>query len=427
MKGKTDQDNDKLKAVMLEILDYLKLIQFYPPSAVGIRGTLLYLSMIVLIFQPAAAILGHWGVWDFNSRVTAIDNFTFSIGIMAMSSDIFLMPEKTKLFFDVINSKFALNRNQPSGDAIYREKCELVETMTGEGYRLVRTTGSVVMYFFTSHIVVPISGLAVYFLKSEPVENLPLLFKYYNPLTLTLDVRTIFEYLLITFLQLCFVFYSAILATVIHQMQMLSLYHMRVEMRLFHLNVKEIDLYCEKMRRVQENGGNEGMDGGNMEGEDGKSMEEELRIMVRKLVMHHQTIFRKVKDLNDGFKFRLFYFNAYICLQICLGIFIFMKGELLLKIKYGMILITITIVEFLFIENGQKLQDEGEDLRTALYNCSWRDKPRWFISTLKILMTRNNKLPKIVLSNVFTLNHNNMTVVMRGAYSYFNLLNNVSS
>ncbi|XP_039296220.1 uncharacterized protein LOC120354078 [Nilaparvata lugens] len=149
-------------------------------------------------------------------------------------------------------------------------------------------------------------------------------------------------------------------------------------------------------------------------------------MMVRELVKHHQTIFRKVEDLNDGFRFRLFYFNAYICLQICLGIFIFMKGEILLKIKYGIILITITIVEFLFSENGQKLQDEGKDLRTALYNCSWQDRPKWFISTLKILMIRNNRLPKIVLFNVFTLNRNNMTVVTRGAYSYFSLLNNFS-
>ncbi|XP_039287586.1 uncharacterized protein LOC120352077 [Nilaparvata lugens] len=180
-------------------------------------------------------------------------------------------------------------------------------------------------------------------------------------------------------------------------------------MRLFHLNAQEMGRKFESvLDRVQND------DFG-------------LRLAVRELVIHHQTIFRKVRELNNGSNFRIFYVNSYICLQIVFGIFISIKGELILKIKYGLMVITIALCEFIFSENGQRLQDEGEELRLALYECNWIGKPAWFTKVIQILMIRNNNLPKVGLLNLFTLNRNNVTVVIRGAYSYFSLLNNISS
>ncbi|XP_039281804.1 uncharacterized protein LOC120350857 [Nilaparvata lugens] len=146
-----------------------------------------------------------------------------------------------------------------------------------------------------------------------------------------------------------------------------------------------------------------------------------------RLVAHHQKIFWKVKQLNHASNIRILFVNSYICLQIVFGIFIFLKGEFILKVKYGLIVITVTMTEYIFSENGQRLQDEGEELRLALYECNWIGKRLWYTRALQILMIRSNHLPKVGLHNVLTLNRNNVTVVIRGAYSYFSLLNKLSS
>ncbi|XP_039296177.1 uncharacterized protein LOC111061708 [Nilaparvata lugens] len=415
--------DDKLKKAMHDILKNLKRLHFYPPNAVASTGKLLHLIMLCLIVQPAVAILENWNFWDFDNQVSTIDNLTFSIGVLSMLIDMLLIPTDTEKFMNVIDSEFMLHRNNESlksGEKL-GEKSQLVKDMTREGYNMAKTTESVVKYLFISHFTVPIYGLISYLLDFESVEHLPLLFKFYSPFTLTLTSSSIFEYLFLSALQLFYVYYTSILAIAILQMQMLALFHIRIEMKLFHLNVEQINLISI---------GKCGSGSNNLDeseaGENCSDLEIVLSDMLKELAKQHQTIFNNVEQVNSGFKFRLFYFNMFICLQVCLAIFIFLKGKMFLKLKYGVILVTIVIVEFLFSENGQKFQDEGEELRTALYTCNWQNKPRWFTSTLKILMTRNNRLPKISLFNVFTLNRNNMTVVMRGAYSYFSLLNNFS-
>ncbi|XP_039275534.1 uncharacterized protein LOC120349445 [Nilaparvata lugens] len=363
----------------------------------------------------------NWGNWDFNSRVTATDNLIYCFGILSMSTDIMFKPNTMKSFMDLIYSEFTVYRVplKNTENDIYERKCELVDEMTLEGYRLLKSTGTVLRYFFSGYSIVPICGILFYFLNLEPVENLPLLFKFYSPLSLSLTVTSFHEYLVCTGLQLFYVYYSVILALINSLSQMLTMFHMRVEMKLFQLNVREINMYCaENTFRVNKNE-SYGL-------EDNGFSEKELRLMMKQLARHHQIICRKMDWLNEGFKIRLFYFNTFICLQICLGIFIVLKGQIVLKIKYFIIVISIAVIEFFLSENGQKVQDEGEEIRTVLYECDWRGKPKWFTSSLQLIMTRSNRLPRIYLFNVMTLNRKNMMVVMRGAYSYLNLLNNFS-
>ncbi|RZF36628.1 hypothetical protein LSTR_LSTR007331 [Laodelphax striatellus] len=407
--------DDKLKKALQDVLVTLKSVQFYPNSSVGLRGKLLYLAMLVLALQPAFAMLENWSDWNFDSRVSALDNLIYSTGVICMLIDMYLMPHSTEIFTDIINSEFTIHREDLKGiwGKNYDEKCRLVNEMTEIGHRVVKMAGSVVKFFSVCHLIVPIYGLISYFLKSVPVQSLPLLFKFYSPFSCSLTATNISEYVFMSITQLLYVYYSAaILATTIFQMQMMPMCHIRVEMKLFHFNVKLINVCCRP--------GCSSRDGVS-------SGEHDLRLLLRELVKHHQKIYEKAAKLDEGFKFRLFYSNMYICLQICLAIFIFLKGELFLKLKFGITLISMLTVELLFSEDGQKYENEGELLRKTLYDCEWRDKPKWFTSSLLILMIRNNQLPKIGLFDVFTLNRNNMTVVIRGAYSYFNLLNRYSN
>ncbi|RZF37909.1 hypothetical protein LSTR_LSTR005409 [Laodelphax striatellus] len=390
---------DKLKEALNDITGNLRLLQFYPPNEVGFRGRFLYLIVLILITQPGVALLENWNNWNFNSRVSTLDNLSYSLGVLCLTSDLLFMPKKTKILIDVINSDFSVYNEEIRSykQEIYNKKCELIKEMTQEGYKMAKMITTLLKYFFAVHVTIPIYGVCFYFMKSEDVEKLPLLIKMYSPLTLSLEMHTIQEYLLMSALQLTYMYLSLIFVIILLHMQILSIFHIRVEMKLFHMSVELINMYCSEMTS----------------NEDGGVSESELRFMMRELARHHQTIFkyRKWKTLIMA--------SNFAC-SISTHISVYnsaWKGQALLKLKYGIILVTLIPLAFFFCEDGQKFQDEGEELRISLYNCNWQNKPKWFTSSLQILMARNNKLPELgALFHVFTLNRNNLTVIVREHY-----------
>ncbi|RZF32246.1 hypothetical protein LSTR_LSTR009475 [Laodelphax striatellus] len=594
MEGETE-DLQALDKIVNTIMKHLSFLQYYPPEAASTRSKFIFATIIYIALQPALAVYANWQHWNFNSRVTAIDNLLYSLGILSLSIDVYLLSEKLRTLVNITKSKYKLygigsevghlsgeeaeilqekmeivenkdhkksavskrdenidletgkfydiesenpgkypkvNFGSKSGnftaekdslgtdfvggklkseesrrafegfklgfgsnlnrtvsesvdvshhsndtsaeliieksveileeksmefersgttstgmckidnsikskmsgfideegktnldgsrfnlstnfnsttysrsDYFFEKKRKLVKEITLEGGRRSQTTAKIITYFSISFTFIPLSGFVSYFLGLEPVENLPLPFLIYSPFSFTLNIASFFEYFLLTLIEMFYVYYTSVLATTVHVLQLLSINNLLGEMRLFHLIVQEI--------------------GG--EFEHGVRSEVNLRLAVRQLVEHHQTIFWKVKALNNGSNFRIFYVNSYVCLQAVFGIFIFLKGEFILKIKYGLMVITIVLMELIFSENGQRLQDEGEELRMALYECNWLGKPAWFTKVLQVMMIRSNNLPKVGLLNLFTLNRNNVTVVIRGAYSYFSLLNKISS
>ncbi|RZF32548.1 hypothetical protein LSTR_LSTR006543 [Laodelphax striatellus] len=412
---------DNLKEIKDEIFKSYQFLQYYPPQSITLRGYLLFVFGLCHIVQPPIAMFLNWSNWDFNSRVTAINDLIINIGVLFLQSDIMCIPHATKSLLDLICSEFTVYRVQLENTKhdIYEKKCKLVNEMTQEGYRLLKSCGRNVRYFFSVYAIVPFCGIILYFLELKHVEKLPVNFKFYSPLSLSLTIKSFPEYLVCSALQLFYMYYAFALASSISLSLLLATFHMRVEMKLFQLNAVEMSMNCEN-RTSQIN---------KDESHDFKDVhyENELRLMIKQLARHHQIIYRKMKWLNDGFKARLFYYNAYTCFQICLGLFMVLKGEILLKIKYFLIVTSISATQFFLCENGQKVEDEGEGMRSVLYECDWRNKPKWFISSLQLIMMRSNRLPRISLFNLLALNRTETVVVMKGSYSYLNFLNNFSN
>ncbi|RZF32252.1 hypothetical protein LSTR_LSTR009481 [Laodelphax striatellus] len=157
-----------------------------------------------------------------------------------------------------------------------------------------------------------------------------------------------------------------------------------------------------------------------------RQMENKLRKATSNLVKHHQSIYRKIKILSYGSTIRIFTSNCYLCLQIVIGITIFLKAEFVVKLKYGTMLLGLSMYEFVYNEIGQRLENEGEEIRMALYGSSWFVKPSWYRKALQIMMLRSNRLPRLGFLNIFSLNRKNKAEVMRAAYGYFNFLNEFS-
>ncbi|RZF35095.1 hypothetical protein LSTR_LSTR009687 [Laodelphax striatellus] len=188
---------------------------------------------------------------------------------------------------------------------------------------------------------------------------------------------------------------------VLFKIMLLSVNNVLTEMKLFHLNFEEIDMFLEEKK-------SKGFEDTEQNIEE---VDNSLKRIMRHVAIHHQVIFRKVDILNSGLKFRLFYFNTFSCLQICLSIFSFMKGEFTFKMKHGVVIFGVVMNCFFICDLGQRLQDEGEKIRNDLiFGCNWLNKPNWMNKMLLFMMIQNNKLPKLGLFNVFTLNRNNLRV-----------------
>ncbi|XP_022191995.2 uncharacterized protein LOC111049045 isoform X2 [Nilaparvata lugens] len=381
------------------------------------RGNLLFSFMVLMTLAPAMRMYGNFQTWNFNYRVSVLDNFIFSIGVLFASIDVFLMSERFESVVNLTKSKFKLETIDLDSDFL-QDKINLVKNITEDVSKNTLYLIYVMLFFFTSFSLIPLSGFIFYLLQLKSAENLSRPFSLHSYFNVPSFIPEFVENLVLTSIELFGIYYTMAVTTNIHALQSLSINILIGDMKLFQLNVEEVDECFEQILKSEKY-------------EDApalarKTMENKLRLATRNLVIHHIKIFRKVEQLNYGSNFRIFYVNCYMCLQIVFGISIFLKGELINKIKYGFMTITIVIVEYFFSQNGQLLQNEGEQLKMALYDSRWIGKPRWFIRALQILMLRSNKLPKVGLLNIFTLNRNNMTEVIRGAYSYFNLLNKFS-
>ncbi|RZF42193.1 hypothetical protein LSTR_LSTR004342 [Laodelphax striatellus] len=114
---------------------------------------------------------------------------------------------------------------------------------------------------------------------------------------------------------------------------------------LFHL-MKEIDILCHSIKD---------MDYWLKEKPD-TDYDFHLKQYFKGVIEHHQNICRTVQQLNEALSVFLFLFNCVCCAQICVSL-------------------------YSCFENGQ--------LERAIADCNWMSKPKWFRSSLRIMILRS--------------------------------------
>ncbi|RZF47990.1 hypothetical protein LSTR_LSTR002056, partial [Laodelphax striatellus] len=405
------QEN-QLGKVLSNITATLRILNMQPAKKSStFKARLLQFTAFYMLFQSIMIMFLGWHHWNFASRVAAMENLTYSFGFFSISTDLFLMSSRTSELITMIHSKYYLfGVKIDNNEDVYRNKKQLVENMEKSCLDGVLLIEKVIKCVYLGYMTLPVVSITFYLAKLSKIEDLRLPFiifiPYIYPITLTFS--SIQQYLLSTFITTVYVLYSAILTISVFKIMMLSVNNVLIEMELFRLNFDDLNLYFDY--NGMEETSNVRILRENIEGKDCEE-ESDLKKLMTHVTKHHQIIFRKVKILNSGLRFRLLYFNAFSCLQICLSIFSFMKGEATLKIKHGLVILGMIFNSFFFCDLGQKLQDEGEKIRLDLfYGSKWVGCPNWLIKMLFVMMLQSNNLPKIGLYNVFTLNRNNLRV-----------------
>ncbi|XP_039292423.1 uncharacterized protein LOC120353301 isoform X2 [Nilaparvata lugens] len=386
------KEEHTLTEVRTSIERYLKFCRIYSPKQPSPLGTLIYSTTVYLILQTLFLVLKFWTKWNFNSRVSAIESLNFTFGVVFLSSDLYLMPEKTEILTQMIEAGYYLHQKYVHlvEKSLYIEKCRFIEKTELESVKSANSVKFALIGLYLSYLTTPVFGTIFHLLKIIPLQKLTL------PLIIQIPYRSdpfifthTYQFLFLALFQVVYILYTAVMTVAIFQVCFLAVNNVLTEIQLFVMCLKEMNLnfgeYVVEERREKEG---TYVREERIEKDGSCERNAVLKLIINDISKHHQFIFRKIRILNTGFRYRLFYVNTFVCLQLCFALFCF----------------------------------QSEKLELALYDCCWIAKPRYFSSCLKILMTRTTKTPKIVSFNIFTLNRNNLKIVVQAAYSYFNFL-----
>ncbi|XP_075235514.1 uncharacterized protein LOC142332783 [Lycorma delicatula] len=149
--------------------------------------------------------------------------------------------------------------------------------------------------------------------------------------------------------------------------------------------------------------------------------EDKLRLMktyTRYIVITHQLIYRKINVIKKGIQGISFALKCGVCVYACSSIYYIIKKDSMTQKMLETFLCGFTFyILYVFDVRGERIITEWENLRNALYECSWISKPDWFKKALLIIMTRNNKPIEIKPFGLMVLNLRNFAASVNDAES----------
>ncbi|XP_075236837.1 odorant receptor 49a-like [Lycorma delicatula] len=103
------------------------------------------------------------------------------------------------------------------------------------------------------------------------------------------------------------------------------------------------------------------------------------------------------------------------------------ENDLFLIIKYGIQISFYTIILYFYALNGQNLINEDNNVRRAINEFNWVDKPLWLKKYLLTVMTGMNKNIEVKPFGIYVINLKNFAKVMNAAYSYYSIFSKMSN
>ncbi|PSN49285.1 Odorant receptor 112 [Blattella germanica] len=118
--------------------------------------------------------------------------------------------------------------------------------------------------------------------------------------------------------------------------------------------------------------------------------EEEVYNRLIEIVKHHQSVFRFSEEVNNMFSpFYLFQFSTVI-IGLCFASFLASMPSLDSETRMQFIIFTFLLMAQLLLPcwYGQRVTDQSERIRDAVYGCRWYDKSPRFKKAVQIIIMR---------------------------------------
>ncbi|RZF47842.1 hypothetical protein LSTR_LSTR013932 [Laodelphax striatellus] len=130
-----------------------------------------------------------------------------------------------------------------------------------------------------------------------------------------------------------------------------------------------------------------------------------LKTGIDNVIKFHDMICSRASDMNKDFEMMYTVLNNTICFQMCICLYTSAKmDDIVLKIENILLIIPIAGMLFLYCFYAQQLLNEGENFRATLWESNFIDKPKWFKSSMLIIMTRISKELEIKPFGFYVLN-----------------------
>ncbi|RZF42614.1 hypothetical protein LSTR_LSTR001409 [Laodelphax striatellus] len=151
--------------------------------------------------------------------------------------------------------------------------------------------------------------------------------------------------------------------------------------------------------------------------------ENKLQTFLSKIVDHHSSLYSNVEVMNRRISslcfatINAFTFQLFTCVMCAIEM-----ENLATRVKYVFFIFFVGSLMILCASIGQNISDKGEEVRNALCNCSWVDKPEWFKKSILIMLIRSSKPLVIMPFGLYVLDLKRLAVILNGIYSYFNVI-----
>ncbi|RZF38319.1 hypothetical protein LSTR_LSTR012106 [Laodelphax striatellus] len=400
--------DEGIKHLLKKIEGRMKFLSYWPSEKRSLKGYLIYIFFSAyFLLQTMFLMMMNWQRWDFGFKVLSVENLNYLNGVVSLSTDAFVNTKRTTFFFEIMSKRYYTyevcstnktnTKTRTLQDKFENLRKTIVKDMEGRGIFLVSFSENILNGYYASQILSPLFGIIFFFLGYARLDQLSLPFVFYFPgITSTRypDITSISNFILICIVEFIQIAYASWLTFLLFACLVITVNNIVVEMKLFKVNLEEFNAIYGEI-----NADSSCFGGSHMEHDYGSScfkggFDDEptyhacLRNCVRNMAIHHQTIYRKIRMLNEMFSFSMFYANTFICLQLCFAIFCF----------------------------------QVDKMRLALNECEWEGQPSWFYPYLQMMLIQSSIQPKLNVFNIFTMDRKNMASVVQAAYSYFNLL-----
>ncbi|XP_039275536.1 uncharacterized protein LOC120349447 [Nilaparvata lugens] len=326
---------------------------------------------------------------------------------------------------EMVNGRyFVTDKDRNSKDnRFYQEKSNYIYNSERKTVSLVDKLEKIMACFYTAYMLAPTFGILLCILNLQTLSQVTLPFMFYfssESASRSPPVFSSLQSLLPVFFLESFYIYMQFVGTFIcHTVCIMIVSNVSLEIDIFCMNIQQLSLEDKSIEEYYVDKNVEQMS---------SDQEAELKLAMRDLVLQHRLIFRKLEAVKKIFLFRLIYGNVFLTIELALLIFCFQKHpDVIQRTKYGIMMIPLLSMLVAYSEYGQIIEIQGDKMRTALHDFPWQSKPEWVHSTLRILTIRSNVLPHIPVFNIFHQNRENLSKLMKLAYTYFNLLDKVSS
>ncbi|RZF39030.1 hypothetical protein LSTR_LSTR008620 [Laodelphax striatellus] len=390
--------------------------RFTPFPKITLLEIIITLIVTYFVTQTALLLILHWDSYDINSRPELFANLSYNLFVFLVTMEVFFVNGRLRIFMQIIESEFKVTGLDVK---LTEQKLAKVGEMEETSLKNSKALSNILLFFCIGYSFNCVHGILMCVYRLRSFDELPITFSFFLPASFTKTPQSGYLYIFIALLQCWYLYFGYIIVSVLYSSRLFAYNSIFTEIELFLITLEELNQFQFENERDTERG-NQGRVISQRD-------VERLKKIIRTLGEHHQTCFKKISMFEEGGRYHLFYVNASLCSLLCLAIFCTQRvTSHNLKIRYGLLALSMLAGCMVYSENGQRLMNRGEKTRKAIYECSWIDKPIWVQKTLLIMMMRNTQDIEINFYGIFKTNRSNVSSLLQAAYSYFSFLNNTN-